>query len=96
MDYVDRLKSLREDRDLKQIEIAKILNKSQQGYAHLENRKAKFTVDDIIKLAEFYKVSTDYILLGKKEKTKDYTNKNNVSVTNNGDGNIRIGNIKQK
>lgn len=62
MDYIDRIKALREDKDLKQKDIAKILNKSQQGYAHLENRKAKFTIEDIIKLSEFYKVSVDYIL----------------------------------
>ena len=62
MDYVDRIKALREDKDLKQREVAKILNKSQQGYAHLENRKAKFTVEDIIKLCDFYNVTADYIL----------------------------------
>ena len=62
MDYVDRIKALREDKDLKQRELGKILNKSQQGYAHLENRKAKFTVEDIIKLCVFYNVSADYVL----------------------------------
>lgn len=62
MDYVDKIKALREDKDLKQREVGKILNKSQQGYAHLENRKAKFTVEDIIKLCVFYNVSADYIL----------------------------------
>jgi len=50
MKYIKRIIELREDNDLKQEEIAKILNKSQQGYSHLENQKARFTVDDIIKL----------------------------------------------
>lgn len=62
MSYVLKLRELREDRDLKQSEIGKILNKSQQGYAHLENGKARFTIEDLIKLCIFYGVSADYIL----------------------------------
>lgn len=62
MSYVMKLRELREDRDLKQSEIGKILNKSQQGYAHLENGKARFTIEDLIKLCIFYGVSADYIL----------------------------------
>lgn len=62
MNYVTRLRELREDRDLKQSEIGKIINKSQQGYAHLENGKARFTIDDLIRLCIFYGVSADYIL----------------------------------
>ena len=62
MNYVTRLRELREDRDFKQSEIGKIINKSQQGYAHLENGKARFTIDDLIKLCIFYGVSADYIL----------------------------------
>lgn len=75
MDYVDRLRALREDHDLTQKDIAKVLNKSQQGYAHLENRNSKFTVEDIIKLCEFYKVSSDYLL----GLPSDYKVKNNVN-----------------
>lgn len=92
MDYVDRIKALREDKDLKQKDIAKVLQKSQQGYAHLENRKAKFTVEDIITLADYYKVSTDYILLGKTNTYKQkWTTKNNVNISNNSNiGNITI------
>ncbi len=37
MDYIDRLRALRIDNDIKQKDIAKIINKSQQGYAHIEN-----------------------------------------------------------
>lgn len=62
MDYIQRIIGLREDNDLKQSEIAKVLNKSQQGYSHLENQKARFTIDDLIKLCQFYNVSADYIL----------------------------------
>lgn len=62
MDYVDRIKVLREDNDLTQKEIGKVLHKSQQGYAHLEGRDSKFTVEDIIDLCRYYNVSADYIL----------------------------------
>ncbi len=60
--YIKRLTDLRIDNDLTQIEVAKIINKSQQGYAHIENGRANISVDDLIILCEFYKVSPDYIL----------------------------------
>lgn len=62
MNYVDRIISLREDKDLNQECIAEVLGKSQQGYSHLEKGRAKFTVEDIIKLCKYYNVSADYIL----------------------------------
>lgn len=62
MSYVNKLRELREDRDLSQAQVGKLLNKSQQGYAHLENGKARFTIDDLIMLCKFYGVSSDYIL----------------------------------
>ncbi len=62
MDYVDRLKGLRIDNDFSQLQIGKIINKSQQGYAHLENGNARFSIDDLIKLCKFYNVSADYVL----------------------------------
>lgn len=62
MNYVDRIVALRLDRDLKQEDIAKVLNRSRSAYANLENKRYKFTVEDIIKLCEFYNVSPEYIL----------------------------------
>lgn len=56
-----RLKDLREDKELKQNEIAKILNISQQHYSLIETGKIETTFDKIIKLARFYDVSLDYI-----------------------------------
>ncbi len=60
--YIKRLIDLRTDADLTQTDVAKVLNKSQQGYAHLENGRASISVDDIIKLCQFYKVSPEYVL----------------------------------
>ena len=62
MDYRTRMRNLREDRDLPQREIAKIINKSQQGYSHIEEGRAELKIDDLIKLCKFYKVSSDYFI----------------------------------
>ena len=62
MDYRTRLKNLREDRDLKQREVAKVINKSQQGYSHIEEGRAELKIDDLIKLCRFYGVTADYLI----------------------------------
>ena len=56
-----RIRELREDNDLMQKDIAKVLNMSQRGYSHYEN-DTNIPNDVLIKLAEFYKTSVDYIL----------------------------------
>ncbi len=60
--YIKRLTDLRIDNDLTQQQVADIINKSQQGYAHIENGRANISVDDLITLCRFYKVSPEYIL----------------------------------
>ncbi len=62
MDYLDRLIALRTDNDLSQKEVAKVINKSQQGYDHIEKRRAKLAIEDFKKLCEFYNVSSDDLL----------------------------------
>ncbi len=62
MDYRTRLRNLREDRDLTQADIGKILNKSQQGYNHIEAGRAELKIDDLAKLCQFYNVSADYVI----------------------------------
>lgn len=62
MDYVDRLTALREDRDISQIEIAKVLNCQQSAISKYEKRLREYKVKDIIKLCEYYNVSADYVL----------------------------------
>ena len=62
MNYRQRIRELREDHDLTQADVAKILNKSQQGYSHIENAKAELKINDLVKLSRFYEVSTDYIV----------------------------------
>ena len=62
MNYRERLKSLREDNDYTQTEIGKLINKSQQGYNHIETGRAELKIDDLAVLCKFYKVSADYII----------------------------------
>ena len=67
MNYRERMRNLREDSDLTQSQVAKIINKSQQGYNHIETGRAELKIDDLIKLCDFYNVSADYFI-GRKEK----------------------------
>lgn len=62
MDYLDKLIALRIDNDLSQKAVGKIIDKSQQGYDHIEKRRAKLTIEDFKTLCEFYKVSADEML----------------------------------
>lgn len=62
MDYRERMRNLREDHDLTQKEVGKLINKSQQGYSHIEDGRAELKIDDLIKLCRFYKVSADYFI----------------------------------
>ncbi len=57
-----RLRDLREDRDIKQSEIAEILNVRQNTYSQYENGQRQIPIDLLIILAKFYNVSVDYIL----------------------------------
>lgn len=57
-----RIYELREDNDLKQREIAKILNCSQRVYSNYERGDLDIPTEILIKLAKYYDVSTDYIL----------------------------------
>ena len=53
LDYRERMRALREDHDLSQAELGKVLNKSQQGYSHIENGRAELKIDDLVLLCKF-------------------------------------------
>ena len=57
-----RIRDLREDRDMTQTDIANILKMSQTGYSKYETGENDIPTTILIKLAKFYKTSTDYIL----------------------------------
>lgn len=71
--YLKRLKELREDNDLKQINIATLLKMKQEQYWRYETGKRDIPLDCLIQLADFYNTSTDYLLerTNKKEFTKE-------------------------
>ena len=62
MDYRERLKNIREDHDMTQAQIGKIIQKSQQGYNHIEMGRAELKIEDLITLCKFYQLSADYII----------------------------------
>lgn len=66
-----RIRDLREDRDLNQIQIAKILGMSQTGYSKYETGENDLPTTVLIKLSRFYDTSIDY-LLGETDEIKRY------------------------
>lgn len=66
-----RIRDMREDNNKSQKEIAKYLGIQQNSYSQIENEINNIQVDHLIKLANLYKTSTDY-LLGLTNETKPY------------------------
>ena len=62
MNYRIRMRNLREDSDLTQKQLGSVINKSQQGYSHIEDGRAELKIDDLIRLCQFYNVSADYFI----------------------------------
>ncbi len=57
-----RIRDLREDHDLKQKDLAEILNCSQQVYSNYELGQRDIPTEILIRLSEYYRVSVDYLL----------------------------------
>lgn len=93
-----RIKDLREDKDMKQIEIAALLNVGLSTYQRYERGELRIYLDTSIELADFYKVSLDYIAgrtndkkgLTKSELSDDETQIIKIyrSLSENGKGKI--------
>ena len=66
-----RIRDLREDRDLNQTQIAKMLEMSQTGYSKYETGENDIPTAILIKLARFYDTSIDY-LLGQTDNPQRY------------------------
>ena len=66
-----RIRDLREDRDLNQTEVAKMLGMSQTGYSKYETGENDISTRALIQLARFYQTSIDY-LLGETDNPKRY------------------------
>ena len=61
MHYIERIRTLREDRDKTQSDIAALLKIGQRTYCDYELGKTRIPVDSLIVLAKYYDVSMDYI-----------------------------------
>ena len=94
MNYRKRLFDLRTDNDLKQEEIAKVLKTTKQSYSNYERGYRKLQIEDLIILAKFYNVSTDYIL-GLTDNPKPSESNHNKQVNIKGNKN-KIGDITIK
>ena len=57
-----RIRDLREDNDLTQSEIAKILGCTQQTYSRYETGEITIDINSLVKLAKFYNTSLDYLV----------------------------------
>ena len=66
-----KIRDLREDKDYTQKEIAKLLNCTQQTYSRYETGEITIDINSLIKLAEFYQTSIDY-LVGLTDDFKPY------------------------
>lgn len=66
MDVIQNIRKIRTERGLSQIEIANLLNTTQQQYSKYENGQNEIPVRHIITLCRFYDVSADW-MLGLKE-----------------------------
>ena len=69
--YIKRIRDLREDSDLTQAELGKILHISQRTYSHYENGTRETPIELLIELAHYYNTSVDYIL-GETNEKKPY------------------------
>ena len=93
MNYYERLKDIRIDKDLKQEDIAKVLQIGQSDYSKYERGINMMGVDKYMKLAKFYNISLDYLtglidtpktLDGKPYRvSKNYNIEQNGNITNN-------------
>ena len=74
MGMYERIRNLREDHDLKQEDLAKVLHCTQACYSNYENGKRDIPIEVLDALADYYQVSVDY-LLGRTNKKEPYPKK---------------------
>ncbi len=62
MEYYERIRGIREDREIKQEEVARLLGTDQSYYSKYERGKHPMTANQIKTLALFFNISADYLL----------------------------------
>lgn len=66
LSFGEKIRNLREDKDLNQTQLANKINMTQRKISYIECGKCEPSIDDIISFCKFFKVSSDY-LIGLKE-----------------------------
>ena len=61
MNYIQRIRDLREDNDLNQTQVATILHVGQTTYSDYEKGKVRMPIEHLITLAKFYDVNLDFL-----------------------------------
>lgn len=74
MEFAERLKKLRKDTGLTQVDVASKLGISQQAYASWERGVKKPTQDNLVKIAQVLNVSVDYLVGNSEEKLDELDN----------------------
>lgn len=62
LNFGERIRNLREDRDLTQNELGAQVNMTQRKISYIERGKYEPSIDDIVSLCKFFNVSSDYLL----------------------------------
>ncbi|MGN0523807.1 MAG: helix-turn-helix domain-containing protein [Eubacterium sp.] len=62
LSFGQRIRNLREDRDLTQRELGEQVNMTQRKISYIERGKYEPSIDDIVSLCKFFNVSSDYLL----------------------------------
>ena len=75
-----RIRDLREDKDLTQIEVAEKLGLHTTQYQRYERAETTIPADIIVDIAKFYEVSTDYILGLTNDPEPSYRIKNQINI----------------
>ena len=60
--FGDMMKNLRQSRSLNQVQLANLLNVSKQTVSNWENNNILPSIDMLVKISQFFSVSTDYLL----------------------------------
>ena len=83
--YYDILRELREDHDLTQCQLAKVLKTTQQVYSRYENGTNELPLHHLVTLCRFYQISADYILgIGNYSDGQNATEYNETESANHG------------
>lgn len=82
MVWYERIRGLREDKDLTQTDMAKILNTSQRTISNWESGRNQPPYETLILYAMYFNVSTDYILCITNDPRVSKNIKNNINIKN--------------